>query len=139
MITKLLLPKLQKEFSGRKLRLSAPPEPCAVFTAVHPEVGDIVIHDDGREATVYVGNFTHSHFSHYEEGIAAAQAAEKVADDIVDFLEKLFADEIVMWGCHHRSGGWYRRGLKAKTPFPNQRGKEYVWTGPLPTATSART
>ena len=34
----------------------------------NPSIGDIVIVDDGDELLTYIGRFTHSHFSCYEEG-----------------------------------------------------------------------
>src|SRR5262245_48711562 len=100
MISDVLIPKLQQRFSGRGLRVGSAPSPFAVFPAAHPEVGDVQIYDDGDELTLVAGNFTHGHFSNYEDALSAKQKAEQVSEDVVNFLEDLFADRIVLWGSH---------------------------------------
>jgi hypothetical protein len=128
MISAVLIPKLQQRFPDRGLRIGSPPSPCAVFPAIHPEVGDIEVYDDGDELTVVAGKFTHGHFSNYDEQLSGEQKAEKLSTEVVDFLEALFSDQIVLWGSHQGAGGWYPRdGTHA---WKTERG-EYVWSGPL--------
>jgi hypothetical protein len=127
MISAALIPKLQEHFAGRGLRTAAA-SPCAIFPAVHPEVGDIEIYDDGDEATLLVGSFTHGHFSNYDHELSDAQRAEKIAEEVVSFLKALFADQIVLWGSHEGSGGWHQRGEYSEY---KKDAKEYVWSGPL--------
>ena len=136
MISDVLIPQLQQRFPNRGLRISTPPGPCAVFPAIHADVGDIEIHDDGDELTVVAGNFTHGHFSNYDSDLSPDEKAKIIADEVVAFLENLFADRIVLWGSHHGSGGWYSRGGETDniTGLFKERGKEYVWSGPLPSA-----
>jgi hypothetical protein len=101
-----------------------------VFAAVHPDVGDVQIFDDGSEVTLVAGNFTHGHFSDFRSN-SAEEAENKVVDDVVDFLERLFTDQVVMWGSQPGGGGWHRRGkLDSDSPFPPS-GPLYVWSGPL--------
>jgi hypothetical protein len=130
MISTVLIPKLQQRFPGRGLRIGSPPSPCAVFPAIHSSVGDIQIYDDGDEITLVAGNFTHGHFSNYDDKLSLEQKAEVVADQVVDFLEALFADQVVLWGSHDRSGGWYYSD-KADPLLPDGE-KKYVWSGALP-------
>jgi hypothetical protein len=127
MISEKLMPRLQERFPGRPLRFAAPPEPVAVFVAAHSEVGDIQIFDDGSEITLVAGHFTHGHFSDYDSK-SADEAEERIVGDVVAFLERLFADRIVLWGSHRGSGGWYDRD-RQPSPFVN--GPLYVWSGPL--------
>lgn len=127
MISEVLIPKLHERFSERGLCITKPPA-CAVFPAIHPAVGDIEIFDDGDELTVVAGNFTHSHFSNYDDKLSEEEKAERIADDVVKFLEEMFADQIVMWGSHLGCGGWHRRGRKS---FWQKVIRQYVWSGPL--------
>src|SRR4051794_22452878 len=110
MITPVLMPKLLHQFPGRGLRVDSPPGPCAVFPAVHPEVGDIEIYDDGNELTVVAGNFTHGHFSNYDDSLSDDQKADAIVEAVLDFLENLFADRFILWGSRKEGGGWYRAG-----------------------------
>lgn len=134
MLADVLTHRLRQRFPDMNMSFGAPPEPAVVIPAVHPDVGDIKIFDDGDEATVIAGNFTHSHFSDFDAR-SQAEAEQQTADNVVSFLERLFADQIVLWGSHNASGGWYDRN-ETDTETPAQQkltaGKKlYVWSGPL--------
>src|SRR5262249_9607059 len=126
-ISDVLIPKLQQRYPNRHMRIGSPPAPCAVFPAVHPEVGDIEIYDDGDELTVVAGNFTHGHFSNYEAELSTKQKAVRITDSVLSFLDDLFADQIILWGSHEGSGGWYKKG---ETSEWRKGAKAYVWSGP---------
>jgi hypothetical protein len=128
MISAVLMPELQKRFPERGLRIGSAPEACAVFPALHPEVGDILIYDDGDELTLVAGKFTHGHFASYDDSLSDDKRADRIVDEVVSFLEELFADRIILWGSHEGGGGWYRA---EKGSAFQQRGNEYVWSGPL--------
>jgi len=130
MISDFLIPRLQQRFAGRGLKVGVPPEPCAVFPAIHTQVGDVVISDDGYEVTLEAGNFTHSHFSNYNHNLSEAQRCEQIAEDVAQFLEELFTDRVVLWGSHASSGGWFPRGERSSGLF-RAHGELYVWSGPL--------
>jgi hypothetical protein len=130
MISDSLIPKLQQRFPSRGLKVGAPPQPCATFPAIHPEVGDVVISDDGYELTLEAGNFTHSHFSNYDNSLSETQKAERIAEDVSQFLEELFADRVILWGSHAGSGGWYPRDAEPSELFSGH-GELYVWSGPI--------
>jgi hypothetical protein len=130
-LTDRLLPLLQKRFPNRGLRLGIPPHACAVFPAVHPEVGDVEIYDDGDELTLVAGNFTHSHFSKYNfDGEYSDDLKEKeIVEEVATFLNDLFSDRVVLWGSHQGGGGWYYPH-HGNTDQRHQ--NEYVWSGPRP-------
>jgi hypothetical protein len=130
MISDFLIPMLRQRFPSRGLRTGVPPEPCAVFPATHPEVGDVVISDDGYELTLEAGNFTHSHFANYDDKLSETQKAERIAEDVAEFLEELFADRIILWGSHAGSGGWYARDA-GPSHVSRGHGELYVWSGPV--------
>jgi hypothetical protein len=128
-ISSILIPELQKRFAGRQLRIGSAPTACAVFPAIHPDVGDVEIFDEGDELTVVAGKFTHGHFSSYDQELSPEQKAARIVQDTMIFLEELFADRIILWGSHDGSGGWYKRDRSSDWASP---GTKYVWSGPLP-------
>ena len=127
MILRHLIRKLDTHFPGQ-FHIA---EAAVTFPPKHSAVGSVEVHDDGEELTVYAGNFSHLHFSNYDESLSKEQAAECIADDVLAFLTKLFADKIVMWGSHGGRGGCYEREGKPSSIFSFKRGQEYVWSGPI--------
>jgi hypothetical protein len=134
MISDKLIVRVKERFPNAKAKFGAPPEPAVVFPAVHPEVGDVKIYDDGSELTLVAGHFTHGHFSDFDTK-SNEEAEQNIVDDVIRFLEQLFADQIVLWGSHQSGGGWYDRKVTSQTiPAIEQmkKGKPlYVWSGPL--------
>jgi len=90
-------------------------------------VGDVQITDDGDEVTLVAGNFTHSHFSNYDE-IPVEKKEKMIAEDVADFLDKLLSDQVVLWGSHQGGGGW--RVVDRAFPDEPRHRNEYVWSGP---------
>ena len=134
MISDVLLPLLTERFPGRFTMAEPGVGPCVTFPAKHPEVGDVEIHDDGDEITLIAGNFTHGHFSNYDD-IPLEEKEKEIAVDVVDFLTKLFADEVLLFGSYKSGGGWRvgsdgSRGFLSTAVFGH---KSYVWSGPLGT------
>jgi hypothetical protein len=127
MILRHLIPKLEAHFAGQFSVSGA----VVTFPERHAAVGSVEIHDDAEELTVYVGSFTHVHFSNYDSSLSKEQAAERIADDALAFLIKLFVDQIVMWGSHGGRGGCYEREAGPSSIFSFSRGQEYVWSGPV--------
>jgi hypothetical protein len=127
MIAGILIPLLKQRFPNHRIKIGAGSEPCVTFLAVHPEVGDVQIHDDGEEITLIAGNFTHGHFSNYDK-IPVEEKEKLIAENVVAFLDKLFADQVVLWGSHKGGGGW--RVIASDSVEKSRRGKEYVWSGP---------
>ncbi len=128
-----VLSELAARFSDKGLQSHPGLAPFAVFPAIHPEVGDIEIYDDGDELTVVVGKCTHSHFGNYDQGIADVERTMRISGTVVAFLDDLFADRIEMYGSHLGGGGTRvrdggSRGLVSRALFGS---KTYVWSGPL--------
>jgi hypothetical protein len=130
MITDKLIHRLRERFAGRAVVFGVPPAACATFAAAHPAVGDIQIFDDGSEVTLMAGRFTHDHFSDFDSK-SAEEAENNIVDDVVAFLDRLFADQVVLWGSHRGRGGWYIRGAKEVREAVRSNGPLYVWSGPL--------
>ena len=130
MISDRLIPRLRDRFPKRPGTFGVPPAPAAVFRAAHPEVGDVQVFDDGGAVLLIVGHFTHSHIADYTPA-ANEVAEENIVGDVIAFLERLFADEIVMWGSHKDGGGWYARDRAEGSGIVRPTGPLYVWSGPL--------
>ena len=127
MIRDYLLPLLTERFPDRFVAAEPGVEPCVTFPAKHPQVGDVQIQDEGYEITLVAGNFTHGHFSNYDD-IPVEEKEKRIAEDVADFLDKLFSDEVVLWGSHEGGGGW-RLVDRSSSDRPKHR-NEYVWSGP---------
>jgi hypothetical protein len=123
----LLEPELQRRFPGRGLVMVQGDYPYLRFPAIHPDVGDIEIYDDGDELTVGYGKFTHCHYGMYSA--RSEQWAKEAVDAVIADLAALFSDKLKMWGSHDGGGGIVREGYEefypADADYPL-----YVWSGP---------
>jgi hypothetical protein len=129
-----LVSKLRARLPDRQFDVVTSPTPSIVFPASHPEVGPVEVHAENGEFTVHLPKFTHSHFPNYDKDLPQAQVVDKMADDVVEFLARLFADEIVLWGNGQGAGGWYPRNKKQCFLSRWLKRKTYVWSGPSPSA-----
>lgn len=130
LVTDHLIPLIRARFPQARIEAGGLDRPFAIFPAAHPEVGTVELYEDGEEIVAMVGRFTHAHFFN-EGGAADAQWRERVAEDVVKFLEELFADRIELFGSP-RSGGWRPRGARRGFVSRLLFGKaSYVWSGPL--------
>lgn len=126
-----LEPRLRERFPNRNMRSHLPNQADIVFPAAHPEVGNLLIYDEGDEVTVMVGEFTHVHFGAERSNQAGAELAAAVTERVSSFLENLFSDRIVFWkvfggvagGCRER-----RKTDSASTLLV----RKTVWSGPIP-------
>ena len=127
-----LVPKLRAAFSRELMRVGGETEALVVFPAKHPEIGDLVIQDEGDELTVIVGNITHRHFASQSPGSSAEIQAEQLATEVTEYLRQLFADEIEFYGDGSHSGARARsekeRGLLSKLLLGK---RTYLWSGPV--------
>jgi hypothetical protein len=132
MLRDVLLPALEKSFPNRGLRTGQPPDLIAVFPAAHPDVGDVTIHDDGDEAIVQIGDISHGHFGWDDPNRTGAVAAHAVTEQIVRFLNDLFADRVLLWKqAGNGAGGWYLLGYNNAPSFMGAEDFTYVWSGPV--------
>jgi len=122
----VLVPMLRSSFPDLAFTGPSGQPPQITIPASHPQVGDVVLQDDENEITAFVGNFTHSHFANYDD-ISTAEKERIIAEDVVTFLDELFADRIVMWGSHRGMGGW--QSIDSPSLLSVGR-KKFVWSGP---------
>jgi hypothetical protein len=135
-IRDVLVPMLTARFGERGLRLGEPPDPIAVFPAAHAAVGDVRIADSGTSADVAVGDIAYDHFFNpYDEERGTDAAVQGIANEVVRFLDELFADRLLMWrSVDGRTRGWRERGDALHTAplvIDDREYQMYVWSGPL--------
>ncbi len=118
---------LVERYGRERIDIGNPPDPVMTFQSAHPDVGDLAIMDDVDEATIYIGEITHSHFSCYDSEISEEERAQIIIEDLISFLDDLFADRVLIWA-KDTHGGW--RTLSGDTVLePNAR--NYLWSGPI--------
>ena len=115
---------------GHEVMIAPTSKEFAVFTAKHPEVGDVVIDEDGDELIVSVGNITHGHFGSYESGLSEVEHQAAIAYDLIAFLDDLFADRVLLftatWG-----GGWTLIEDVEERKLHSPRRRWFKWSGPI--------
>jgi hypothetical protein len=106
--------------------------------ALHPDVGDLLITLDDGEITVFVGNFTHRHFTPYEASATfAASTTENCVRDALEYVCGIVNDQWILWAYPGGAGGSYRVGAEgdpmADVPPPDEDVIRYLWSGPCET------
>lgn len=131
MIRDRLIPALKSEFAGWEIAFDAPPQPIATFPAAQKAVGKVLIYDDGEEATIYIENITHGHFSPYNETLSEGQRDKIVTDDVIDFLKALFSDRVLLHSsADNHIGGWTRLDLKEGPVELSESFRYFLWSHP---------
>ncbi len=102
-----------------------------MFSAKHPDVGQLHIMDDGCEATIFVGEITHSHFNPYDSELNQEGIDLAVTESVLDFLEDVFADRMLLWKARNGgSGGCQSLGFEEVSKELIEKADCYVWSGP---------
>ncbi len=107
-------------------------ETMIVFPAAHPLVGNMEILEENDELVVIIGKITHKNFGNYEGKLSNAEKAERITENVINFLAEVFADRIeffdgVMFNtCRKRKRR--RRNYLYKILFGS---KTYIWSGPV--------
>ena len=129
MLKETVIAALREHF-GSDVNLTPCSKEFASFDAKHPEVGNVVIEDDGNELIVSVGNITHGHFGSYDDGSSAGEHEAVIAEDLIGFLEDLFADKYLLftatWG-----GGWFLLDDIPEKKLRSRYRRWFKWSGPI--------
>ncbi len=128
-IREILVPALEAAFPASGLRISSPPEPVAIFPAVCAEVGDVLIYDDGDEATVVIEKVTHHHTNPYNTDMTPHERAVWVTNEVVAFLHALFDDRVLLWSRQQGKGGSGSQPFNGVIPTDLREGADtFVWS-----------
>ena len=129
MIRDVLLPELMERFPNRGFQTQSSGNTIGLFPAAHPGVGNVYIADDGDEATLFIGDLTHLHFN-FDPG--ETEPEKGVANDVLEFLDELFADRILIWKSRS-TGGDGVMPLETANVFSGIDANDltFVWSGPV--------
>ena len=115
---------------GDKVRIDLSSTQFASFEPKHPDVGSVIIEEDGNELIVFVGNITHGHFGSYEDSLSPAEHEAVIIHELIGFLEDLFEDRYLVfkgrWG-----GGWAPVEDVTEKKLHSRRRRWFKWSGPL--------
>jgi hypothetical protein len=132
MIKDSILAELKRRFPDQSYSVGDDARTVAVFPAAHTQVGNVTIWDDGDEATVFIENITHGHFTSYDETLSKQEREKVVTEDVVDFLSELFADRVLLWTSESgRSGGWKMLQGQSPAELMHEKAKCFLWSGPI--------
>jgi hypothetical protein len=152
---KLLLDALLEHFGDRDIHLGTPLDTVAVhygdliarFSAKHPEVGDASVWGVLNEAqpafqtivsaAVSVGDICHYSFINFDVHLDRARRIQRVAGDVIRFLQELFADRLLLWkSVDGLNPGWRERGEAGHVDplvLDDRTYRRWLWSGPLST------
>jgi hypothetical protein len=132
MIREYLVPSLREKLPGQPFTFSDDPKFVARLSSPCSEVGELILSDDGDEATVYLSKITHRHFGCYED-LPEPRKDERIASVVTDFVADLVADRVILWRAFGGSvGGTYRLKPGEAPPRSSRFREKFVWSHQLP-------
>ena len=134
MIRDQLIPELQKVFARREFIVNPAGNPIIRFPGIQAEVGDVTIHDDGNEATIFVEHISHRHVRAYNDTLSIEQRDNIITEDEIEFLQELFSDRILLFTTPgNRIGGWMNLDeIDGPVPIIGER-SYFLWSKPYKT------
>jgi hypothetical protein len=110
----------------------------ATLESPFAEIGKLEVYDDGEEATVCITEVTHGHFNPYDSSLTEQQRDQKIVEEVIDFLQALFAGKVLLERTPSRHiGAWRRLDLLPKPPVLNPEREYFLWSGPYDTHKAA--
>jgi hypothetical protein len=103
MIVDRFITGFEERFPGRAYELRAS-DATVVILGDNPAVGRIEVQDDGNELIVYVGDFTHGHFSCYDDSLAQDEIEADVVTQVLEFVSDVFADKVEFYRTSYGGG-----------------------------------
>jgi len=107
MIKDLLIPEVERRFGHLNPSINTEENPIVRIQPIQDAIGDLVICDDGDEATVYIEKITHSHFGNFDYDLSEEEKEKEIAESVIEFMDDLFADRVLLHTSpNNRIGGW---------------------------------
>ncbi len=93
-IGKICLEVVQSQLADYDFVVSRDTNPIVRIKALHPDVSDITIDDDGDELTVYFGGQTHLHFDAWmpEAGVTDTEIEQGNRDSVEHMFNTIVAE-----------------------------------------------
>ncbi len=135
MIREYLVPALREKLADQPFSFSDDLQLLARLESPCSEVGELLIADDGDEATVSVTKISHRHFGCYDD-LTEHRKDQQIARDVTDFVADLVADRVVMWRAFGGVIGGTRRLTPGEAlPCSSSFREQFVWSRRLPRKT----
>lgn len=131
MLAQHLVPLLQEQFGFEAFTIGH--NPLITFPATCLEVGDLRIFEVGAEGRIEVGDLTHGHFYSFGSYPTPEEAAQELAENILDFVREVFANRVVFWRTKGgNTGGWFIIEDSEEVVSPVQQPTEmFFWSGAI--------
>jgi len=132
MISDYLIVKIKDRFPNQPFAQGIAPKAVITFPAVHNEVGDLEIYDDGTEARIHITKITHGHFGCWDENLNETEREKDIAESVVDFVKQVFSCKVIFFSrMDGRVGGWQTLKADGTRHEKKPAMKYYSWSGPL--------
>lgn len=138
-IRKLLFDTLRERYGDRPVELleGGDEGPLARFRAAHPAVGDLQIHAGAYGVDVRIDDILHDSFHSYDAHLDEGERNRRLLNEVVRFLDELFADRLLFWKAAEGGGlGWRERGITGSFDplvMDDRVYQVYLWSRPLGT------
>ena len=125
-----LIALLEHRLPGTHISVPGENRSVASIASSCPDIGSLLIVDDGDEVTIFLGRFTHCHFELDDEAESPMAAETRLFEEVADFIGQVLTEQIefygrgVAGGCRVRCDkprSWFSRLLFGK--------RSYVWSG----------
>jgi hypothetical protein len=130
MLREALIPQLESRFADCGLRVMDEGRTIAVIPAASKAVGDLTLLDDGDEVTLVLGDLTHDHFSVYDDSVSPEEAARRIAQQAVDFIQGFLDERRLLWVSPNGSSGFYEAPPAPVPLYVHADDRIYAWSGP---------
>ena len=117
----LLLESIPIHFPDRGLILRRDSLAIVTIPSIHPEIGNVEIHDEINFLSVQLLDFTYVEICNYDKKISLRKRHQKIVDETIGMLIDLFGDRIEFYKSYW--GGGIR-------PKGSGFGKAFLWSGP---------
>jgi len=140
----LLLAALIERFRDHRPRVGAATEPLVNFPAKHASIGDVTIERPDLVTStlgsillvrVAIGNLFNYEFENFDAHLGIRRRAERLTEDVVRFLQELFADRLVFWQAADGGSRGWREWPYSGSPEPlvsdDRLYRIYIWSWPV--------
>lgn len=138
-IRDLLFEAIRERYADRSVELVEGGErgPVARFPAAHPDVGDLRVDAGPYGVDVHIDDALHDSFHSYDAHLDDGERNRRLLNEVVRFLDELFADRLLFWKAAEEPGiGWRERGFTGSFDplvMDNRVYRVYLWSRPLGT------